>query len=170
MKSLYIVRHAKSSWGDFTLPDFDRPLNDRGKRDAPAMAKRLIDGKIDIDVFMSSPAKRALKTCKLFCEAYEYDVKDILLYDKLYHAPTPTFYEAVASLPKKFDSAAIFSHNPGITDFVNSLDLSVRIDNMPTCAVFGVRLHADSWKDFADGKKEFLFFNYPKQVKQDVTP
>ena len=62
MKTLYIIRHAKSSWGDFSLPDFERPLNERGKKDAPEMAKRLLDKKINIDAFVSSPAKRAKST------------------------------------------------------------------------------------------------------------
>ncbi len=164
MKSLYIVRHAKSSWGDFTQPDFERPLNDRGKKDAPAMAKRLLDAGIKIDRFISSPAKRAHKTCKLFCEQYKRDEQDIKLVPELYHAASSTFYEVVSAIPDKYNSAAIFSHNPGITDFVNSLGLKVQIDNMPTCAVFGVQLSAESWKDFATGEKEYLFFQYPKQL------
>lgn len=164
MKSLYIIRHAKSSWGDFTQPDFERPLNDRGKKDAPEMAKRLMDGGVKIDRFISSPAKRAHKTCKLFCETYGREEDDIKLVAELYHASSPIFYEVVSSIPDKFTSVAIFSHNPGITDFVNSFDLNVNIDNMPTCSIFGVRILADSWRKFADAKKEHLFFQYPKQL------
>ncbi len=164
MKSLYIIRHAKSSWGDFTQPDFDRPLNERGKRDAPMMAKRLLDAGITVDSFISSPAKRAHKTCKLFCEAFGRKEGDIKLVEELYHAPSPVFYEVVRAIPNEYNSAAIFSHNPGITEFVNSLGLNVHIDNMPTCSVFGVRIAEDSWKGFADCKKEYLFFYFPKQV------
>ena len=164
MKSLYIIRHAKSSWGDFTQPDFERPLNERGKKDAPVMAGRLLDAGIKIDRFISSPAKRAHKTCKLFVEAYKREEDDIKLVAELYHASSPIFYEVVSSIPDKYNSAAIFSHNPGITDFVNSFDLNVNIDNMPTCSIFGLRISADSWKDFAGSKKEYLFFQYPKQL------
>ncbi len=164
MKSLYIIRHAKSSWGDFTQPDFERPLNERGKKDAPVMAKRLVDAGIVIDRFMSSPAKRAHKTCKLFCEGYKREEDDIKLVAELYHASSLIFYDVVSSIPDKYNSAAIFSHNPGITDFVNSFGLNVKIDNMPTCSVFGVRILADSWKKFTVSKKEYLFFHYPKQV------
>jgi phosphohistidine phosphatase len=162
MKVLYLIRHAKSSWGDFTLPDFERPLNDRGKRDAPDMAKRLKAHNPEIDVFISSPAKRALKTCINFCEVYKKDEKDILLQDELYHAPAATFYKVVSHISDKHDSAAIFSHNPGITDFVNSLRANISLDNMPTCAIFGVQADIKSWKDFETADKQFLLFDYPK--------
>jgi len=162
MKSLYIIRHAKSSWGDFSLPDIERPLNERGKNDAPMMAQRLLDKKISIDVFISSPAKRAHKTCKLFCKEYKKDEESILLLDHLYHAEADTFFKVVSDIDDKFKSAAIFSHNPGITHFVNSLGLDVKIDNMPTCAVFGVNLLSGKWQDFKKGEKAFEFFEYPK--------
>ena len=164
MKTLYVVRHAKSSWADFGQPDFDRPLNERGKKDAPVMARRLLDSGVTIDCFVSSPAKRALKTCKLFCEIYQRETGDIVLENKLYHAPSSIFYEVIESIPDNYNSAALFSHNPGITDFVNSLGVNVKIANMPTCAIVAVHMLADSWKKFGDSKKEYLFFQYPKQL------
>lgn len=160
MKTLYIIRHAKSSWGDFTLPDFERPLNERGKKDAPEMASRLLKRRAKIDVFISSPAKRALKTCKLFCKAFDYDTDNIQIVDKLYHAPSSVFYEVISAIDDKYSSAAIFSHNPGITDFVNSLAVEVRIDNMPTCGIFAVDWQGKMWKDLNDA--HFSFFDYPK--------
>lgn len=162
MKTLYLVRHAKSSWGDFTLPDFERPLNERGKRDAPDMASRLKTQAGEIDVFVSSPAKRALKTCIAFCDAYKRSEKDILLHDELYHAPEATFYKVISQLDNDFKSAAIFSHNPGITDFVNSLRANIALDNMPTCAIFGVYADIKNWKQFESADKHFLLFDYPK--------
>lgn len=162
MKRLYIIRHAKSSWGDFTTPDFDRPLNDRGKRDAPMMAKRLLKKNISIDVFVSSPAKRARKTCQAFCEAYKRDKKDVLLVEALYHASVDTFFKTVSALNDKYGSAAIFSHNPGITDFVNSLESGTTIDNMPTCGIFAIEIGSGSWANFAEAKKNFISFDYPK--------
>lgn len=162
MKRLYIVRHAKSSWGDFTTPDFDRPLNDRGKTDAPEMAKRLVSKKVSIDVFISSPAKRAKSTCKAFCKVYDRDKDEIVLIEELYHASVETFNKVVSKISDRFDSAAIFSHNPGITDFVNTLVADVHIDNMPTCAVFAVEIQSDKWSDFLMVDKKFLFIDYPK--------
>lgn len=162
MKKLYMVRHAKSSWGDFTTPDFDRPLNDRGKKDAPEMAKRLLDKGATIDVFISSPAKRAKSTCKAFCKVYDRDKDEIIFVDELYHASVETFNKVVSAIDDKWDAAIIFSHNPGITDFVNTLVNDVSVDNMPTCAIFAVEIEADSWSGFLAAGKKFLFVDYPK--------
>lgn len=164
VKTLLIVRHAKSSWDIGTLTDFERPLNDRGKKDAPLMAKRLIDRKILINTFVSSPAKRAKKTAELFCEAYGKKEGDILLVSILYHAEVNNFYEAIEQLDILSDTIAIFSHNPGITEFVNTLTDAVHIDNMPTCGVFAIRIQTEKWTDFKKAKKQFLFFDYPKNT------
>ncbi len=163
-KTLLIVRHAKSSWDIGTLTDFERPLNDRGKKDAPEMAKRLIHRNILIDTLVSSPAKRAKKTAELFCEAYGKKEGDILLVSMLYHPEVNNFYEAIEQLDSSPNTVAIFSHNPGITEFVNTLTDAVRIDNMPTCGVFVIHIQSDKWADFKKAKKQFLFFDYPKNA------
>ena len=162
MKTLYITRHAKSSWVDFTKPDFDRPLNDRGNKDAPEMAKRLLKRKVDIDAFVSSPAKRAKNTCKHFCKEFDVDTEKIIFIEKLYHASPQTFYDVIRGLDDKYRHVAVFSHNPGITDFVNTLCENVRVDNMPTCGVFAVELNIKAWKDFKEKENQYLFFDYPK--------
>jgi phosphohistidine phosphatase len=163
MKTLLLIRHAKSDWGNPGLADFDRPLNERGKRDAPVMAQRLLDKKINIDAFIASPAKRAAKTATFFAEAYGYSKNDILFKDDLYMAGPSTFYEVIASLKDKRDNIALFSHNNGITDFANLLT-TTRIDNIPTCGIFAVKADCNSWADFKSAKKEFWFFDYPKSV------
>ncbi|MCW3092188.1 MAG: histidine phosphatase family protein [Ferruginibacter sp.] len=163
-KLLLVIRHAKSSWEVGTLNDFERPLNERGKKDAPVMAKRLIDRKIMIDAFVSSPAKRAKKTAELFCETYGKSEDSILYVSKLYQAEVDPFYQVVEQLDDFFNTVAIFSHNPGITDFVNTLREDEVISNMPTGSVFAVQIHLKKWADFRKAKKEFLFFDYPKLV------
>ena len=163
MKTLYVIRHAKSSWGDFSLPDFERPLNDRGKKDAPEMARRLKVNSMIIDAFISSPAKRAGKTCKLFCEAFDYNEDDIIYIDSLYLAPADTIFEVVATINNQYQHVAIFAHNPGVTDFANRLTSQVHIDEMPTCGIFAVEVAIDNWKDFRNAEKKFLFFDYPKK-------
>ena len=163
MKELILVRHAKSDWGDPGLDDFDRPLNERGKKDAPAMAQRLLDKKISIDLIVSSPAKRAAKTAKAFAEAYDIKKSDILFLPELYLASTSTFFQVVTELDPAAKTVALFSHNEGITDFANQL-CRTRIDNIPTCAVFAVKLKADHWNQFRDAEKEFWFFDYPKAL------
>jgi phosphohistidine phosphatase len=161
MKHLLLVRHAKSDWGDPSLEDFDRPLNDRGKRDAPKMAGRLVDKKIAIDTFISSPAKRAKRTATIFAEAFGVKKEDIVFYEELYGAGEDVFYDVISKAGKKAETIAIFSHNPGITDFANELT-DTRIDNIPTSAVFAVKANCKKWEEFRDAEKEFWFFDFPK--------
>ena len=163
MKTLILVRHAKSSWDDMFMSDFDRPLNERGKTDAPKMGKRLANKDIKIDAFVSSPAKRAKKTAKAFIKEFKKDEGGIIYSSALYDASVKDFYDVVKDVDDKFESAALFSHNPGITAFANDLIKDVNIDNMPTCSVFAVEINSDNWKDFAKAKKEFLFFDFPKK-------
>ena len=160
-KILVLVRHAKSSWDDPSLSDFERPLNERGKKDAPEMAKRLNSRKLQIDAFVSSPAKRARQTCKYFTKEFDPKKKNIVQDPKLYEAGEENFNEVIETFKNKWDSAAVFSHNPGITSFANSLT-EHRVDDMPTCGVFAVKVNADKWEDFRAAKKEFLFFDFPK--------
>ncbi|MEP7231022.1 MAG: histidine phosphatase family protein [Ginsengibacter sp.] len=162
MKTLLLVRHAKSSWGDVGLSDFDRPLNDRGKEDAPEMAKRTKDRKIKIDLFISSPAKRAKKTAKIFMEIYEKNKNNLVLIPSLYEASVRNFYSAIEILENKYDTIALFSHNPGITEFAN-LMTEYKVDNMPTCGVFAVSIQTKKWSDFKNSEKELLFFDFPKK-------
>jgi phosphohistidine phosphatase len=161
MKSLLLVRHAKSSWNGEVAHDFDRPLNDRGKKDAPEMALRLVRNHIAIDAFVSSPARRAKKTATYFIHAYGRGEDDLLFVPQLYHASTDNFIQVVGDLSDEYQTVVLFSHNPGITDYVNTLT-QVKIDNMPTCGVFAVRAAALSWQEFAQATKEPWFFNYPK--------
>lgn len=162
-KTLLIIRHAKSSWDIGTLNDFERPLNERGKRDATVMAKKLKDRNILIDAFVASPAKRAKKTAEFFIEEYGRNKEDIIFVSKLYHAPAEIFFEVAENLLEHFNTVAIFSHNPGITEFVNMLTEDVRLDNMPTCGIFTIK-YRSNWKNIRKAKKEFVFFDYPKNV------
>ena len=163
MKTLLLVRHAKSSWDDFSLSDFERPLNERGKNDAPKMGKRLRKKKVKIDAFVSSPAKRAKKTAQYFIKEFDRKEDEIIFISSLYDASVSDFNAAIKTIDDKYDNIAIFSHNPGITQFANELVSGADIDNMPTCSVFAVKADTDKWKDFSKSKKEFLFFDYPKK-------
>lgn len=162
MKTLYVVRHAKSSWGDLTQPDFDRPLNDRGQRNAPEMAQRLLSRGITIDAFVTSTAKRAMQTSLYFIAVFGRKPEELMLREDLYHAPSQVYFSVVAQQDDRYASLAIFGHNPGITAFVNELT-STSIDEMPTCAVFAVQADIKHWKDFPSAPKKFLFFDSPKQ-------
>lgn len=162
MKCVILVRHAKSDWS-IDADDFDRPLNERGKRDAPMMAERLKQRKLPIDAFVSSPAKRALKTAKIFAEHLGLKKDDIILKRELYLPPAETFYTVLENLDNKLNTVAVFSHNYGITEFANLLNIA-RIDNMPTCSIFAFQIDAENWSDLREAEKEFLFFDYPKKT------
>ncbi|MBC7720993.1 MAG: histidine phosphatase family protein, partial [Pedobacter sp.] len=154
MKQLLIIRHAKSSWNLSTINDFDRPLNDRGNKDAPMMAKRLLDKKVAIDAFVSSTAKRAFNTAAHFAKIYKQPQENIIQFPELYHAMPGIFYSVISKISDDIKTIAIFSHNPGITEFVNELT-TTRVDDMPTCAVFAVTINYNSWGDFKTAKKAF---------------
>lgn len=165
MKTLILVRHAKSSHSFGTSSDFDRPLNDRGFREASEMGKKLYKKIIPIDQFVSSPAARAKTTAELFVAEYDRKLKEILFVPALYHADPAIFSEVVSKLGDSFDHIALFSHNPGITDFASSLT-DTRIDNMPTSSVFAVTAQVSSWKDFLSAEKSFLFFYKPEEKQK----
>jgi phosphohistidine phosphatase len=161
VKTLLLIRHAKSSWDDPGLSDYERPLNERGKKDAPAMAERLYERGIKVDAFVTSPARRARKTAEQFAKQYKKEKNDLQLKTELYMAGDDTFYNVISRLNDDDDCVALFSHNPGLTDFANELT-DARIDNIPTCGIFAVSIDAKKWNKFREAKKKFLFFDYPK--------
>jgi phosphohistidine phosphatase len=167
VKTLLVIRHAKSSWDASNVDDFERPLNDRGKRDAPRMGKRLKEKNIYPSLMMSSPAKRALSTAKKIAKVLKYPKDDIKTDRKLYHADEETMLEILRGIKDSHDVVMIFSHNPGLTEFVNSLMSEEQpIDNVPTCGVVAFEFVVDKWKDVEWGTGKMLFFDYPKS-KED---
>ncbi len=163
MKTLILVRHAKSSWDDPSLNDYERPLNNRGKRDAPMMADRLHERGIKLDSLVSSPARRARKTAEQFARRYKKKNGRLKFQTELYMAGDDAFNQVIERLDDDDDCVALFSHNPGITDFANSLT-DARVDNIPTCGIFAVTVEAKKWNGFRDARKDFLFFDYPKAM------
>lgn len=130
------------------------------------MARRLIRGGISIDLFVSSPAKRAKKTAELFAKEFHKPEDEILFIPQLYHAIPEDFHQIIREFDRDSNHIAIFSHNPGITDFANSLT-EIRVDNMPTCSIFAVKIPIVTWAIFTEATKEFLRFDYPKSVLND---
>lgn len=141
--------------------DFDRPLNQRGHKDAPMMAERLLKKNISIDTFVSSPANRAITTATYFAEAYGKTPNNIIQIPTLYHAPKAVFYEVIEQLNNDWETVAVFAHNPGITDFANSLT-NAHIDNMPTCCIFAIKADTNDWSKFSAAEKKFWFCDFPK--------
>ncbi|HKT57305.1 MAG TPA: histidine phosphatase family protein [Microbacterium sp.] len=142
MISVALVRHAKSDWGDPSLPDHDRPLNARGERDAPVQAARLADTGFRPDVILSSTALRARTTARAFADEFGVEPD---LQSELYAASAPELLRAVeeAGLAGA-DSVLIVAHDPGMTDLACALS-GERIDHMPTCAVATFSWDDDDW-------------------------
>ena len=161
MKTILLVRHAKSAWNEPSLPDFERKLTQQGKSDAKMMANRLLEKGIEIDFFLSSSAKRARKTAKIFMEEFETNEKKLKLLPSLYEASVKDFYDVIENIDDEEETVAVFSHNPTITHFANSLDCTP-VYEMPTCSVYAIKVNTKHWKDFRLAEKTFLFFDYPK--------
>lgn len=161
MKTLLLIRHAKSSWNDQKQPDFERTLTDSGKSDAKIMAGRIKEGSIQLNFFVSSPAIRAITTAKIFMKELEANENYLLPKALLYEATVQDFYRVIESLEEKENEVAVFAHNPGITDFINSLEC-FPVYNMPMCAVYALKVKTNNWSEFRYSEKEFLFFDYPE--------
>jgi phosphohistidine phosphatase len=162
-KTLFLLRHAKSSWDDPSLDDIDRPLNKRGKRDAPEMGRRLAEYGVKPEIIVSSPALRAFKTAEKVSEGLGFEKKDILIDERVYSWDSDAVLNVINSLDDKYKSAMIVFHNPAITDLVNELS-DARIDNVPTCGLATVSFDTDKWSAVKKGKGKLLSFDYPKRV------
>jgi phosphohistidine phosphatase len=162
MKILYLVRHAKSSWDDPLQEDFDRPLNNRGRTDAPRMGKKLSERGIHPDLLLSSPAERAISTCVIIAEKIGYSLNNIHTDKRLYHASEETLLRVVREMNDANDEVMLFSHNPGLTDFANRLTPRMFTDNVPTCGVVALGLAVNSWAEVTWGTAKLRFFDFPK--------
>jgi len=161
MKTLYLIRHAKSSWANPHLSDIDRPLSNRGKSDAPMMGKRLSARGTKPDLIISSPAKRALKTASKIAKETGYPEKKIIINDNLYLAGVTTLLKTIRAIDEKYETVFMFGHNPEFTSLAHLLTLQ-QIYNIPTCGIFCVTFNIDSWYNVTEGSGKLAFFDYPK--------
>lgn len=162
MKRLTLVRHAKSDWGDPRLEDFDRPLNGRGERDAPEMARRLAEAGLAPTLMVSSPAVRALATAKAFAKAFGYPVKKIRRADEAYLATPGTLLEIVRGTGGRSRHVMLFGHNPGISQFAALLTGDDSLGEVPTAAVVSLTADLKDWKDLDPGAAGRTFYDFPK--------
>jgi len=161
MKTLFLVRHAKSSRDDPSLPDRDRPLDERGKQDAPKMGKRLAKRDVKPDLLLSSPALRALTTAQLVAEEISYKRKDIVVDDRLYASSDDELLAVIRALDRKLNRVMLFGHNPEFTDLAHRL--SNEIVDMPTCAVAEFTFDTTAWSAVGEVKPANVAFDYPKK-------
>jgi phosphohistidine phosphatase len=162
-RRIVLIRHAKSSWANPLQSDYDRPLNDRGLRDAPVMGQRLRDQGIIPDLIIASTAKRAAKTATLVAEAIGYDVDKIDWQDKLYHCIASIFVDIILTLDDSVKTVFIVAHNPGVSEFANEAAAKgIRIDHLPTCGVAGIEVEAAHWYDYNNSERQVFLYDYPK--------
>jgi len=163
MKRIYIVRHAKSSWGDLSLADHQRPLNERGRRDAPVMASLCLAKQYTPDTIICSDANRAKETSQFFLK--EFDLKEGLyrLESGLYHAPSDKYFEEASLLDEQYSSVMMFGHNPGITYLANEVSSNF-IDNVPTSGVLVIDSTAKTWSEIDPSNCKLVDFLYPKML------
>jgi phosphohistidine phosphatase len=150
MKTLLILRHAKSSWADNRLGDHDRPLDNRGKVDAPKMGKLLERLDLVPDLIVSSSAKRAKTTAELAASSAGYD-KQIKITRQLYHAGPEEYFQALQSVEDKFERVMVVGHNPGMEELIEVL--SGVYEGMPTAALARIELKIESWKEIGEETK-----------------
>lgn len=162
MKTLLLVRHAKSSWANELLPDKDRPLNTRGKHDAPLMGQILREQEFLPDLLLSSVAKRALSTAKLLAGEVGYAKNNIRTDEALYHASPETIIRTLQHVDTGVQSVLLVGHNPGLTEAVPLL-CQFAVDNVPTCGIVRIDFLTDTWADISVTNGLFRWFDYPKK-------
>ncbi len=162
MKELFVVRHAKSSWDSPHLDDHDRPLNQRGLRDAHFLSRHLKKLGETPEIIISSSAKRALMTASYFHEVFKMKNKQLKISKSLYHAGVFEIFEVVQDISEKYSQVMIIGHNPGFTYFVNKFT-NHPLANLPTCGIVKLGIKAPSWKEFNPQNTWIDNYIYPKQ-------
>ena len=166
MKTLTIVRHAKSSWKHPELSDRERPLNKRGERDAPVMARRVVDAGIRPSQVISSPAVRAWTTARIFAKELGYPAEFLQREDSLYLASLDNLLDVIATQDAGFNHLMLFGHNPGLTDLVNYFVPGLT-GNLPTSGVVSVGLESDDWTLYDRPTAALILHDFPKNTRDN---
>lgn len=165
MKTLYLVRHSKSSWSIDGIPDRDRPLKGRGIKDAHLVSlviSHKVKGNASVQLY-SSPATRALHTAQIFANNFNIDASQIDINESLYGCNMHAFLSCVKKGSDSSDIAFYFAHNPAITEFVNTMT-NAQISNVPTTGLVSIRFDVNHWSEILPGA-ELIQFEYPKRHK-----
>lgn len=161
MKTLYLMRHAKSSWDDPGLRDIQRPLNNRGHRHASFMGRQLKNQGILPQLIITSPAVRAETTARFVAREIDYSLSKIIIDKRLYEAEEDDLLQVIKEVNKTVDHLILVGHNPGLTDLANTLSTEP-IDNIVTAAIYSIQFDCAKWKDIGKRKARFHFYIYPK--------
>lgn len=166
MKTLYLLRHAKSSWQNPDLDDFERPLLEKGLKRSKLIIDYLMDHEIIVDLIISSPALRAQATAEIFARALNYPIDEIKKDKKLYFGDSDAYYEQFFDVPKHVNSMMLVGHNPSITNFANQF-LEKKIDFLPTSGLVSISFDTDQWEKAGIAKRKINFVVYPRMFRKD---
>jgi len=162
MKTLYLVRHAKSSWKYPNLDDFERPLSKRGRKNAPFMGRILKKLKAAPDLVISSPANRAATTARIIAGTIDYPLEKIQYDETIYGSSEDDLIQVIQQFDNAVNKALLVSHNPALTDLANSIG-DTAVSNIPTCGVFCVNFNISSWAKFGGRRGKLIFVEFPKK-------
>ena len=166
MKTLYLVRHAKSSWDNTVLDDIDRPLNEKGYSNAHFMGHLLSKEKVCPDMILTSPAIRAATTSLIFSRHLNYAPSGIKIAATIYESDIYDHIKMIAQHENKINTIMLFGHNPTITDLANFF-IDDRIENIPTCGFAGISFAIKRWEELKTRTKGTLVtFDFPKNHQQ----
>jgi phosphohistidine phosphatase len=161
MKKLFLVRHSKSAKDNPILPDYDRPLNSRGYKDAREFGAKLKKIITKPDVFVTSPSIRTLSTAIIFADVFNIDPKTIVLEKLLYESTAGGYLNVIQMLDNSFSSVMLFGHNHTLTELANSLTKPFT-DNIPTSGVTGIEFSIKNWKDIEGIQGKLFLYDFPK--------
>ena len=165
MKKLYIIRHAKSSWSDDTLDDFERPLNKRGKENAPMMGQKLKEMGVMPDIIISSPAQRAKSTAKMIAKEIKY-TKDIIFNQDIYESDVSTLHEILTGVADEYGTLFLVGHNPSLNMLAQYyVDFN---QNIPTSGVVEIGFSCEKWADISSKNAKLISFDFPKRYEARV--
>ncbi|MCX7879972.1 MAG: histidine phosphatase family protein [Ignavibacteria bacterium] len=162
MKTLVLIRHAKSDWSDPDKTDIERPLNKRGKRDAPFMAKLLKEKGVYPNLVITSPTERTLQTVKFFAKEYDFDMNEVLVREEIYNLGPNAIRQMIAKIDDNIQTIFIFGHNPDLTLLGNQLS-DTFIDNIPTTGILCIDFEINSWSEILTQSGKTRFFEFPKK-------
>lgn len=163
MKTLFLIRHAKSDWSNPSLKDFERSLNPRGERVAPKMGRELLSRNVSPDIVYSSPSKRTRQTASYICEGINYNEESILFKEEIYEASTGALLRLINSISDDNKTAMVIGHNPSMTYLAEYLTDEI-LNNIPTCGVLKINFEIDSWKFVSKSTGILEWYTYPKEL------
>lgn len=163
MKTLYIVRHAKSSWKIKDIPDEERPLLEKGKKRTKKIIDHLLDRNVTINYFVTSHAVRAVETAKMLAKGLNFPIDKIRIDKRIYHQDADGLFNEFYDIPQRFNNVMLVGHNPTLTNFANHF-VKPKIDWIPTSGIVCIEFDTDHWEEIVEAKSRLKFVIFPKML------